>query len=70
MDPSPGVGVREYLGPLAKASVAVGADGLIIEVHPKPEEALSDGPQSLVPDQFARLMAELRSVAVAVGRTL
>jgi 3-deoxy-7-phosphoheptulonate synthase len=70
VDPSHGVGVREYIGPLAKAAVAAGADGLIIEVHPKPEEALSDGPQSLVPEQFAKLMAELRSVALAVGRTI
>jgi 3-deoxy-7-phosphoheptulonate synthase len=70
VDPSHGVGVREYIGPLAKAAVAAGADGLILEVHPKPEEALSDGPQSLLPEQFARLMAELRAVALAVGRTI
>jgi 3-deoxy-7-phosphoheptulonate synthase len=70
VDPSHGVGIREFIAPLAKASVAVGADGLIIEVHPKPEEALSDGPQSLLPEQFARLMDELRLVAGAVGRTM
>jgi 3-deoxy-7-phosphoheptulonate synthase len=70
VDPSHGVGIREYIPALAKASVAVGADGLILEVHPKPEEALSDGPQSLVPDQFAKLMNELRAVALAVGRTI
>jgi 3-deoxy-7-phosphoheptulonate synthase len=70
VDPSHGVGVREYIAPLAKAAIAAGADGLIIEVHPKPEEALSDGPQSLLPEQFARLMAELRAVALAVGRTI
>ena len=70
VDPSHGVGIREYIPPLAKASVAVGADGLILEVHPKPEEALSDGPQSLLPDQFAKLMGELRAVALAVGRSL
>ena len=69
MDPSHGVGVREYIPALAKAAVAVGADGLILEVHPKPEEALSDGPQSLLPEQFAKLMGELRAVALAVGRT-
>jgi 3-deoxy-7-phosphoheptulonate synthase len=69
VDPSHGVGVRDYIAPLAKAAIAAGADGLIIEVHPKPEEALSDGPQSLVPDQFAKLMGELRAVALAVGRT-
>ena len=70
VDPSHGVGIREYIPALAKAAVAVGADGLILEVHPKPEEALSDGPQSLLPDQFAKLMAELRAVALAVGRTI
>ena len=70
VDPSHGVGIREYIPALAKASIAVGADGLILEVHPKPEEALSDGPQSLLPEQFAKLMSELRAVALAVGRTL
>jgi 3-deoxy-7-phosphoheptulonate synthase len=70
VDPSHGVGIREYIPALAKASIAVGADGLILEVHPKPEEALSDGPQSLLPEQFAKLMGELRAVALAVGRTI
>ncbi len=70
VDPSHGVGVRDFIAPMAKAAIAAGADGLIIEVHPKPEEALSDGPQSLVPEQFARLMGDLRLVAGAVGRTL
>lgn len=70
VDPSHGVGIRDFIAPLAKASIAAGADGLILEVHPKPEEALSDGPQSLLPEQFARLMDELRLVAGAVGRTL
>ena len=70
VDPSHGVGIREYIPALAKASVAVGADGLILEVHPKPEEALSDGPQSLVPEQFAKLMNELRAVALSIGRTI
>lgn len=70
VDPSHGVGIREFIPPMAKAGIACGADGLIIEVHPKPEEALSDGPQSLVPDQFSQLMNELRSVALAVGRSL
>jgi 3-deoxy-7-phosphoheptulonate synthase len=68
VDPSHGVGVREYIPALARAAVAAGADGLIIEVHPKPEEALSDGPQSLLPDQFAILMKELRAIAAAIGR--
>jgi 3-deoxy-7-phosphoheptulonate synthase len=53
---------------MAKAGVAAGADGLIIEVHPKPEEALSDGAQSLLPERFAGLMDEVRAVAKAVGR--
>jgi 3-deoxy-7-phosphoheptulonate synthase len=70
VDPSHGVGVREYIPALARAAVAAGADGLIIEVHPKPEEALSDGPQSLTLDMFARLMNELRAVANAVGRSI
>ncbi|MFA5976246.1 MAG: 3-deoxy-7-phosphoheptulonate synthase [Elusimicrobiota bacterium] len=70
VDPSHGVGIREFIGPMAKAAVAAGADGLILEVHPKPEEALSDGPQSLLPEQFSRLMTELRAVALAVRRTI
>jgi 3-deoxy-7-phosphoheptulonate synthase len=70
VDPSHGVGIREYIPPLARAAVAAGADGLIIEVHPKPEEALSDGPQSLLPDQFARMMLELRGIAASIGRTI
>lgn len=70
VDPSHGTGVREYVGPMAKAAVAAGADGLIIEVHPHPEAALSDGPQSLLPKAFAALIKELRTVARAVGRTV
>jgi len=70
VDPSHGVGIREYIPALARAAVAAGADGLLIEVHPKPEEALSDGPQSLLPEQFARLMLELRGIAASIGRTL
>jgi 3-deoxy-7-phosphoheptulonate synthase len=70
VDPSHGVGVRDYIPALARAAVAAGADGLLIEVHPKPEEALSDGPQSLVPEQFARMMLELRGIAAAIGRTI
>ncbi|MDR3071791.1 MAG: 3-deoxy-7-phosphoheptulonate synthase [Endomicrobium sp.] len=68
LDPSHGIGIREHVGAMAKACVAVGADGLIIEVHPRPEEALSDGQQSLLPDQFKILMKELDLVARAVGR--
>jgi 3-deoxy-7-phosphoheptulonate synthase len=70
VDPSHGTGHWEYVAPMAKAGVACGADGLIIEVHHQPAEALSDGPQSLKPDRFARLVAELRVLAGAVGRTL
>jgi 3-deoxy-7-phosphoheptulonate synthase len=69
-DPSHGTGKWELVGPVARAAVAAGADGLIIEVHPHPSRALSDGAQSLKPDTFARLMDELRAVAQAVGRTL
>jgi 3-deoxy-7-phosphoheptulonate synthase len=70
VDPSHGTGHWDLVAPMAKGAVACGADGLIIEVHPKPEEALSDGPQSLKPSKFAQLMRELRPVAEAVGRSL
>jgi 3-deoxy-7-phosphoheptulonate synthase len=70
LDPSHGIGIREHVGTMAKACVAVGADGIIIEVHPRPEEALSDGPQSLLPEQFRNLMKELDPIAKAVGREL
>ncbi|MDH4185336.1 MAG: 3-deoxy-7-phosphoheptulonate synthase [Nitrospinota bacterium] len=70
MDPSHGCGYWQYVGAMSKASVAAGADGLLIEVHWKPEEALSDGPQSLKPHKFAALMKELKPVALAVGRTI
>jgi 3-deoxy-7-phosphoheptulonate synthase len=70
VDPSHGTGHWDLVAPMAKGAVACGADGLIIEVHPKPEEALSDGPQSLKPAKFAQLMRELRPVAEAVGRSL
>jgi len=70
VDPSHGIGIREHVATMAKAAVAAGADGLIIEVHPNPEEALSDGPQSLLPAQFAAMMDELRLIAEAVGREI
>ena len=70
VDPSHGVGKRDLVAPMAKAAVAAGADALIIEVHTNPEEAMSDGDQSLKPEQFARLMKELRPVAAAVGREI
>ena len=70
VDPSHGTGKWDLVGPVAKAAIAAGADGLLVEVHPNPEEALSDGAQSLKPERFAQLVIELRAVAEAVGRTL
>ncbi|HLW98048.1 MAG TPA: 3-deoxy-7-phosphoheptulonate synthase [Candidatus Acidoferrales bacterium] len=67
-DPSHGTGRRDKVAPMARAAVAAGADGLLIEVHNDPEHALSDGAQSLYPEQFTQLMAELRIIAPAVGR--
>ena len=69
-DPSHGTGRRDKVGPMARASVAAGADGLLIEVHPDPTRALSDGAQTLFPDQFKQLMKELHMIAPAVERTL
>ncbi|MGZ8493504.1 MAG: 3-deoxy-7-phosphoheptulonate synthase [Gemmatirosa sp.] len=69
-DPSHGVGVREHVPPMARAAVAAGADGLIIEVHPSPDRALSDGAQTLHPEQFERLMRETTTIAEAIGRTV
>ena len=69
-DPSHGTGRRDKVAPMARAAVAAGADGLLIEVHNDPEHALSDGAQSLFPDQFAQLMGELRMIAPAVGRRI
>ena len=69
-DPSHGAGRRDMVAPLARAAVAVGADGLIVEVHCDPDHALSDGAQSMFPSQFDRLMAELRIIAPAIGRTI
>jgi 3-deoxy-7-phosphoheptulonate synthase len=68
VDPSHGTGLRWMVPAMAKAAIAAGADGLIIEVHYKPEEALSDGHQSLYPDEFVRLMTDLKKIAKAVGR--
>jgi 3-deoxy-7-phosphoheptulonate synthase len=70
VDPSHGTGKWELVAAVSKAAVAAGADGLIVEVHPHPSVALSDGAQSLKPEPFTRLMAELRAVAQAVGRDL
>ena len=69
-DPSHGTGLRDKVAPMARAAVAAGADGLIIEVHPDPDHARSDGAQSLFPTQFDRLMAELRLIAPAIGRSI
>jgi 3-deoxy-7-phosphoheptulonate synthase len=70
VDPSHGTGIRWMVPPLAKAAVAVGADGLIMEVHYKPEEALCDGYQSLSLDEFDLLMDEMRKIAMAIGREI
>lgn len=68
VDPSHATGKRRLVGPMARAAVAAGADGLLIEVHPEPDKALSDGPQSLTPEDLGLLMKELKKVAAAVGR--
>jgi len=69
-DPSHGTGIRDKVLPMARAAVAAGANGVIVEVHPNPERALSDGAQSLYPEQFAQLVGELRAIAAAIGRTI
>jgi 3-deoxy-7-phosphoheptulonate synthase len=68
VDPSHGTGKRQKVLPLSRAAVAVGADGLLIEVHPHPEQALSDGPQALLPDMFVELMRQVRQLAPVMGR--
>jgi 3-deoxy-7-phosphoheptulonate synthase len=70
VDPSHGTGKWRLVGPTAMAAIAAGADGLMIEVHPRPDQALSDGAQSLKPERFATLVEELKRVATAVDRTL
>ncbi len=70
VDPSHGTGRRDKVAPMARAAVAAGADGLLIEVHNDPEKALSDGAQSLYPEQFEQLMKEIRMIAAAVGKTV
>jgi 3-deoxy-7-phosphoheptulonate synthase len=70
VDPSHGVGKWDLVAPMSKASIAAGTDGLLIEVHINPEEALSDGEQSLRPDYFKKLMNELKPIAIAVGREI
>src|SRR5438309_1689514 len=70
VDPSHGTGKRNKVTPLSRAAIAVGADGLMVEVHPEPDKALSDGMQSLYPDQFDELMAQVRQIAPVVRRTV
>ncbi|MDA0374581.1 MAG: 3-deoxy-7-phosphoheptulonate synthase [Planctomycetota bacterium] len=70
VDPSHGTGRRSLVAPMARAALAAGADGVILEVHPRPEQALSDGPQALRPMDFARLMKELQALAPIVGREI
>jgi len=70
VDPSHGTGKRNKVTPLSRAAVAVGADGLIVEVHNEPDKALSDGMQSLYPDQFDELIAQVRQIAAVVGRSV
>ncbi len=70
VDPSHGTGKRDSVLPMARAAVASGADGIIVEVHNQTEKALSDGPQSIYPEQFARMMDELEQIAPVVERSL
>jgi 3-deoxy-7-phosphoheptulonate synthase len=70
VDPSHATGKRDSVLPMARASIASGADGILVEVHHQPETALSDGPQSIYPDQFVRMMDELERIAPVVGRSL
>ena len=70
VDPSHGTGRRDKVAPLSRAAAAVGADGVMVEVHHDPDVALSDGPQSITPDMFADLVAELRQIAPVIGRSL
>jgi 3-deoxy-7-phosphoheptulonate synthase len=69
-DPSHGTGIRDRVTPMARAALAAGADGIIVEMHPHPDNALSDGAQSLYPDELTSLIRELRAVATAIGRSV
>jgi 3-deoxy-7-phosphoheptulonate synthase len=69
-DPSHGIGIRDKVIPMARAAVAAGADGIIVEVHHDPDHALSDGAQSLYPNQFSQMMKEVRIIAQAIERTI
>ena len=70
VDPSHGTGVAKFVPAMARAGIAAGADGVMIEVHPCPKQALSDGAQSLTPEQFTQTMIELEKIAQAIGRSL
>jgi len=70
VDPSHAAGKRELIAPLSKAAIAAGADGLLIECHPNPEKALSDGAQSIYPEQLAQLLKDLKPLCEALGRKL
>jgi 3-deoxy-7-phosphoheptulonate synthase len=69
-DPSHGIGLRAHVPAIARAGVAAGADGIMVEVHPCPEKALSDGHQSLTPTEFEELMKQVRVIAGAIGRPI
>lgn len=69
-DPSHATGYRDQVPPMARAAVAAGADALMIEIHHDPENALSDGPQALLPDVYLKLMKELSAIANAIGKTI
>ena len=70
VDPSHGIGLRAHVAAMARAGVAAGADGIMVEVHPHPESALSDGAQSLTVPEFEELMQQVRPIAAAVGRSV
>ncbi len=70
VDPSHASGQRDLVIPLSRAAIAAGADGLLVEVHPKPEEALSDGPQSILPESFKKLVNEVKKIATSIGRKI
>ena len=70
VDPSHGVGKRDFVIPLAKAGIAVGAHGIIVEVHDRPAEALSDGPQALLPEDFSEMMIDIKKLAAALDLTI
>jgi 3-deoxy-7-phosphoheptulonate synthase len=70
VDPSHAAGKRDYVAALARAGIAAGANGIIVEVHSCPEKALCDGPQALLPVEFTRLMQQIRLIAAAVGRSV